>query len=130
MGLVLLDSHALLWSVTDADLLSEPARALIVDGETTVAASAASAWELAIKHHRGRLPSAEPLVREYFSVLARHRFVHLDISPLHALRAAELDHPHHDPFDRMLVAQAQLEDAVLISADEAVRGFPDTRTLW
>ena len=128
--ILLLDSHALLWAVTDPDTLSKRARVLLSDSSHTVFASAVSAWELSIKFALGKLPEAEALLSDYFGVLAHHRFLHLDITPLHALRAPQLAGVHKDPFDRMLAAQAILEGAALVSGDGEMRRFEGLTVEW
>lgn len=130
MGVVLLDSHVLLWAAGSPDLLSEKARDLIRDPDTIVLVSSATAWELAIKYYVGKLPAAGRIVQDFYGILARLKFQSLDITPLHALTAAKLSHPHRDPFDRMLIAQSMLEQIVLVSADEVIQSFPDVQWFW
>jgi len=108
---LLLDTHALLWWLADDSRLSAPARAAIARAHVTV--SAASAWEIAIKAAAGKLAAPEELeVR-----LDQERFVALAVSVPHALRAGELPRHHRDPFDRMLIAQAQLERLTIVTRD-------------
>ena len=119
---LLLDTHALLWWLADDPALSEPALAAIRTPETEVAVSAASAWEIAIKKALGKLDAPDDLLAQ----LEHHRFGCLAITAAHALLAGALPPHHHDPFDRMLVAQARAENLVLVTRDSrlALYGVP------
>jgi len=125
---VLLDTHALVWWVEGRDKLSTSARETIENADTVVLVSAASAWELAIKTRLGKFKSRE-LAEALDEQIAEEGFVPLSISIEHALRAGAFDSPHKDPFDRMLVAQAQLEDVSVISKDTAFDSFA-VRRIW
>jgi PIN domain nuclease of toxin-antitoxin system len=115
---VLLDTHALVWWLEGCEKLSAKARRTIEDADTVVLVSAASAWELAIKSRLGKFKSRE-LAYGLDEQLAEEGFVALPISIEHALRAGGLDSPQKDPFDRMLIAQAQIEIVPVISKDTA-----------
>lgn len=91
--------------------------------------SAASAWEIATKHRLGKLPSAAALVADIGGAIAAQGFAELPISLAHAERAGALPGPHRDPFDRMLIAQAMLDDLVLVSNDTAFDAY-GARRLW
>ena len=91
--------------------------------------SAASAWEIATKVRIGKLPSAVEVAADVAGCLARQRFEGLDITVLHAQRAGRLPGTHRDPFDRMLIAQAQIEDLPIVTNDEVFDGYGVTR-LW
>ena len=121
---LLLDTHAFLWWATDDPQLRTEARAAIASPDSFVAISAAVAWELEIKRARNKL-EAPPDLHEQ---LARHRFDELPITIEHALRAAALPHHHGDPFDRMLVAQAQLEGLTIVTRDRKISSY-DVPTL-
>ncbi len=125
----LLDTHTLLWWWSDDPRLSLAAREAIGNEDNLVLVSAASAWEIATKHRIGKLPGAEGLLVRFHDLVLADGFEHLPMSHLHALRAGTSAAAHRDPFDRMLAAQAQLEGAVLVSADAALRAFPVT-LLW
>jgi PIN domain nuclease of toxin-antitoxin system len=125
---VLLDTHALVWWVEGREKLSAKAREAIEDADTVVLVSAASAWELAIKSRLGKFKSRE-LAQGLEEQIQEEGFVALPISIEHALRAGALDSPHKDPFDRMLIAQAQIEDVSVISKDTAFDNFAVQR-LW
>ncbi len=125
----LLDTHALLWWLDGDERLSEPARAFIGDEDNVVLVSAASAWEIATKVRIGRLPGAVQVAAELGACLASQGFTGLAITLAHGLRAGGLPGPHRDPFDRMLIAQAQAEDLALIT-NETVFDAYGVRRLW
>jgi PIN domain nuclease of toxin-antitoxin system len=127
---LLLDTHALVWASSTPDRLSPTARTLIADAANPLVVSAASAWELAIKFRSGRFPTAEPLVRQFDAVCARIGATTLPMTSAHALRAGGLGWEHPDPFDRMLVAQALLENLTLITRDGAMRAVTGLSTAW
>ena len=114
---VLLDTHVLFFWALGSPRLSQRARRRIGDPSTEVLVSAASAWEIATKHRLGKLPGVETLLRDLDDVLTSQGFCALPISVEHARRAGLLTHPHKDPFDRMLAAQALTEDVPLVSLD-------------
>ena len=127
---VLLDTHAFLWWTTrNGALLSDRARDLLADGETQVAFSIVSAWEIAIKAGAGRLELPLPADQYVPDRLRKHGFELLAIDLAHALHAGSLPRIHADPFDRMLVAQAQVEGIPLITADPAI-GRYDVEVIW
>ena len=125
----LLDTHTFLWWITDDTRLSPRARKLIVDGHNRLFFSAASGWEIAIKARLGRLgfptePSAfipKQLAQNSIGVLP----VHLS----HALHVYGLPGHHRDPFDRILIAQSQLEDLPILTADPLVAQY-EVDTIW
>jgi len=116
---LLLDTHVLIWAVAEPERIPAPLRNTIADGGTDVLVSTASAWEIAIKTSLGRLELA-PVDDE---LLARFRFRHYPIALRHAAALAELPRHHHDPFDRMLVCQALVDDLALASADPALGAY-------
>jgi PIN domain nuclease of toxin-antitoxin system len=126
---LLLDTHALLWWFSDDPSLSSSARTLIARSSSTVFVSAASAWEISTKFGLGKLPSADELVSDFAGYLARERFETMPILIEHAVRAGLLPGPHKDPFDRMLIAQAQAEGMPIISNDRAFDNY-SIRRLW
>jgi PIN domain nuclease of toxin-antitoxin system len=91
--------------------------------------SAASAWEIAIKHRIGTLPEAGLLLRDFGGVIAAQGFAELSIDVSHALDAGSLDIAHRDPFGRMLIAQARAEALTLVS-NERVFDLPGVARLW
>jgi PIN domain nuclease of toxin-antitoxin system len=126
---VLIDTHALLWWLTDDPALPASARNHIARAGNTVLVSAASAWEIATKFRIGKLPDAGDLLAGFAGYLAREHFESLPISTDHAVRAGLLLGPHEDPFDRMLIAQAQAENLPILSNDAAFDTY-SIRRLW
>ena len=126
---LLLDTHALIWWLAGDDALSRRAREAIADEDNAVAISAASAMEVATKFRIGKLPDAALLAQEFEAVIAEQGFDELAISVHHARLAGEMNIPHKDPFDRLLIAQAQAEDMVLVSNEALFDGFAVNR-LW
>ncbi len=116
---LLLDTHALIWALEDNPTLSPAARAAIIDGRNMVFVSAATVWEIAIKRALGKLNAPDNLLEE----LEKHRFTPLDISAIHADQAGRLPPIHQDSFDRMLIAQAQVERLVLVTRDASIRQY-------
>ena len=125
----LLDTHALLWWLDGDKRLSKPARDFIGEEANTVFVSAASAWEIATKVRIGKLPGAAEIASNLASCMASQGFTELPISLADGARAGNLPGPHRDPFDRMLIAQAQAHDLPLIS-NEAVFDDYGIRRLW
>ena len=125
----LLDSHVLLWWWFEPERLSQAVQILLADPATTVLVSAASVWELSLKHHQGRLPELQQAIGELPGLLQADGFQPLPIALAHGLRAGAYSQPHRDPFDRMLAAQAELERLVLLTADPQLSTFP-CHTLW
>jgi PIN domain nuclease of toxin-antitoxin system len=125
----LLDTHALLWWLDGDRRLPRTARTLIANGETVVFVSAASAWEITTKARLGKLPGATDVAGDVAAAVSGQAFVPLDITLLHAQRAGRLDSPHRDPFDRMLIAQAQIEGLPIVSGDDVFDAFGVER-IW
>jgi PIN domain nuclease of toxin-antitoxin system len=94
-----------------------------------VLVSAASVWELSLKHHQGKLPELSGAIADLTGLLQADGFEGLPISLAHGLRAGGYSQPHRDPFDRMLAAQAELDRLVLLTADPQLSTFP-CQTLW
>ena len=117
---LLIDTHVLLWAVDDDPSLSRAARAAITDGHNVVFVSAATAWEITIKKALGKLQAP---TGTYLEELRRHRFTPLDITTEHALAVETLPPHHADPFDRMLVAQAQVEKLTLVTRDARLKDY-------
>lgn len=126
---LLLDTHALIWWLAGDEALSSRAREAITDEANSIAVSAASAMEVATKFRIGKLPDAALLAQNFETIIADQGFSELPISLRHALRAGEMNIAHKDPFDRLLIAQAQAEDMVLVSNEALFDGFAVKR-LW
>ena len=120
---LLLDTHALIWWLAGDDALSSQAREAIGDEANAVAVSAASAMEVATKFRIGKLSHAALLAQEFEGIIAAQGFTELAISVRHARLAGEMNIDHKDPFDRLLVAQAQSEGMLLVSNESLFDGF-------
>jgi PIN domain nuclease of toxin-antitoxin system len=125
----LLDTHTFLWWIIDDPQLSEKARELIGNGHNTLYWSAASSWEVSIKYALGRLPLPESPEQFLPAEIEKNRIESLPIIDAHAFRAGQLPHHHRDPFDRMLVAQAQAESLTLLSDDQQL-SYYDVEIQW
>jgi len=125
----LLDTHALLWWFSDDPALTRPVRKIIGDMKNTVVVSAASAWEIATKVRLGKLPTGAGLAADFTGYIEREYFQLLPISVEHALRAGLLPGSHGDPFDRMLIAQAQAENLPILSKEVIFDAF-GLRRIW
>ena len=122
---LLLDTHVALWAITDSPKLPQKARELIQSPKTTVWISSASMWEIAIKHALGKddKPVSSQDAMCYFRE-SGYRFLAIDVE--HAVAVEELAAHHHDPFDRILVAQALVEPMRLMTHDPLVALYSDT----
>jgi PIN domain nuclease of toxin-antitoxin system len=117
---LLLDTHVWLWWLSDDRRLGRRARQALADPRAEVYVSAASAWEIAIKMALGKLRVQKA---DLEAEIAANGFLDLPIRTRHALLAGRLAPRHEDPFDRMLVAQAQVEDLAVVSADPVFEGY-------
>jgi PIN domain nuclease of toxin-antitoxin system len=126
---LLLDTHALLWWLDGDRSLTRRAKAAINDEDNVILVSAASAWEITTKSRLGKLPGAEAVAADVVGAVASQGFSSLDITMLHAQRAGRLPGAHRDPFDRMLIAQAQLDDLAIVSNETAFDAYGVAR-LW
>ena len=115
---LLLDTHTLLWWLSDDPALPSLARKNIGSRVHTIYVSAATAWEIATKYRIGKLPQGAELASRFDSILASESFESLPISTALGVRAGLLPGPHRDPFDRMLIAQAHSENLTLVSNDK------------
>lgn len=125
----LLDTHTFLWWIGDDQRLSERAREIIRDPANEIVFSAASAWEIAIKARIGRIAFQQDLTTFIPEQLHINGFAKLSIEVRHTLRVAMLPALHRDPFDRILVAQAMLEELPLLSRDAAIARY-DVPIIW
>jgi len=125
---LLLDTHALIWWALDDPALPKHVRAKIARSEHVIV-SAASAWEMAIKVALGKLPAAIDLVSDFEETVTRRGFQVIPITASHGIRAGLLPGPHKDPFDRMLIAQAQAENLIIVSNDLVFDRY-GVRRLW
>ena len=127
---LLLDTHTLLWWFTNDERLSHPARAAIGDEANHIFVSAASAWEISIRHRLGRLTEAAGAVTRFDELVAADGFEHLPIRHYHALKAGGYAQAHADPVDRMLAAQCELEDLQIVSRDKVFSELFGVKALW
>ncbi len=125
---VLVDTHAVIWWFEGATGLSKRAATIIASSGNLVLISAAVGWELAIKVNLGKF-NTPSLVQGLHGLIEREGFAELPISLEHAIRAGLLPLHHRDPFDRLLVAQAQAMGAPILSADRALDAY-DVRRIW
>jgi PIN domain nuclease of toxin-antitoxin system len=127
----LADTNTFVWVCVDVPHLSPAAREFIEDGANEILLSAASAWEIAIKAAKGpgHLGLPEPAPEFVNSRMAKHGFQPLPITMNHALLAGSLPPFHRDPFDRLLVAQAQIERLPIITSDPDISRY-DVEVLW
>mgnify|MGYP000190910909 CR=1 FL=1 len=116
---LLLDTHTFLWWLGDAPQLGSEARDRIADASNTVFVSAATGWEIGIKKALGKLRAPDDLD----GVVEQEGFTHLPVTFFHGEQAGALPAVHRDPFDRMLVAQAQAEGLRIITRDSQIRAY-------
>lgn len=119
----LLDTHAFLWWIADSKLLSDRARDIISDGANTLYLSAASGWEIAIKAGLGRIRLPQNPQGFISRQLSANSIESLPIQMSHALQTFALPLHHRDPFDRIIVAQAQLEKMTVLSSDPQIARY-------
>jgi PIN domain nuclease of toxin-antitoxin system len=126
---LLLDTCTFLWIVGGARELSARAREAFADPANEAVLSAASAWEIAVKHRLGRLPLPQAPDEFVPAQRAAHGIEPLPLNEEAALHVAKLPDLHRDPFDRMLVAQALVGGLVLLTPDDSIRQYP-VRAFW
>ena len=129
MPRILLDTHVLLWWLDGDKRLVRKSRQLIQSEANEILVSAASVWEITTKARIGKLPGALDVAADVPACIVDQGFSSLSISVEHAQIAGNLPGPHRDPFDRMLIAQAQAERIAIISIDDALDGYGVTR-IW
>lgn len=117
---LLLDTNALFWTLIEPKRLSRRAASTIEDESNDVFVSVVSAWEIGVKRAKGKLDMPSALG----PMLSETRFEVLPVTLAHALAVEALPHRHHDPFDRILVAQAQVENLVMVTSDREMRRYP------
>lgn len=123
MSGILLDTHAWLWFISEPARLPTGVAVALCDGKNPVHLSVASLWEVAIKHARGRLPLPLSL-GDFFARYTDAAGLQLvGIRPEHVIATAALPHLHGDPFDRMLVARAQVERLTIVTADSKIGAY-------
>jgi len=132
MGTVnyLLDTHTFLWAVRGNPKLSSEAVKIIEDMDVQLFLSAVSAYEILNKHRIGKLTEFNDVVDNYFDFVDKLSVVELPINARHAHYAGGLKWEHRDPFDRLLAAQASLENLTLITNDPAFNSLPWLSVVW
>ena len=126
---LLLDSHAFVWFVLGHSRCSSRARRAIEDADTDIFFSAVTAWEIATKVRAGKWPEAAGLLADCQSILTANQFEPLAITVEHGRVAGRLEGQHRDPFDRMLAAQAIVEDLHVVTADPALHDL-GAKVIW
>ena len=126
---LLLDTHTLIWWLFDDPKLPTTSRRMIADPGNEILISSGSAWEIATKRRRGKLPGAGDLADRFEHYLSASRFTSLPVTVAHALAAGRLPGPHKDPFDRLLIAQCRLEDLAIVTADPISSDY-GTPVIW
>lgn len=126
---LLVDTHAMLWWLRDDARLSRRARTILKDGANTLVWSVASSWEIAVKLRTGKLALDRPLERLYADLVTDQGVEVLPIGHEHCARLAELPLHHRDPFDRMLIVQAQNARLPVLTADPKLSAY-DVELVW
>jgi PIN domain nuclease of toxin-antitoxin system len=126
---VLVDTHCWLWALAHPEALNTEAAALLGDGETEVVFSAASVWEIAIKSALGKLRVSTIDSDSLFDILEHQSVTRLPILHNHARQVASLPPHHGDPFDRLLIAQAQIENLPIMTADDQFLRY-EIEVIW
>ena len=121
---ILLDTHVFLWWLFDDSCTPAGLKNSLKDVENEVFVSAASVWEIATKYRLGKLPQAGAVAKNVPPWIVRAGFKPLNVTPAHAQLAGAWEIDHRDPFDRMLAAQAKIEDLGLASVDKRMALFP------
>lgn len=125
----LLDTHTLIWFISGDNQLSTRCRKLIEDSNNEIYLSIASLWEMAIKHSIGKLNLSQPFNKLFPLQLIENDILLLGITLDHLYDVCDLPLHHRDPFDRIMVSQARIEDLQLISADSMLDGY-DIQRVW
>lgn len=126
---LLLDTQVFLWWIVDEESLSDHARNLMRDGSNILFLSAASAWEIAIKASIGRLDIGGEPAQVIAEQMAANAIQPLPIQVSHALHTYDLPAHHRDPFDRLLIAQSQVENLPILTADRLISRY-EVNTVW
>jgi len=126
----LLDTHTLLWATRDIEKLSGTALAVIEDTDSMLFVSSVSGYEIMFKHYMGKLTGYSYVADNFFEILGTLDVIELPVNMRHAHFAGTIDWTHRDPFDRLLVAQAHVENMIMITDDTAIKSLPWVNTLW
>ncbi len=126
---LLLDTHTFIWLANEPELLSQEAHDLIADTSNTIILSAVSSWEMQIKVQIGKLDLGKNLAEIIAEQQEQNSIVILPVALAHTLKIADLPLHHKDPFDRLLIAQALVEDMTILSKDAAFKNY-DAKVVW
>jgi len=126
----LLDTHTFLWAVRGSSKLSSTAIKVIENMSVPIFVSAVSAFEIMNKYRIGKLPEFDDIAKDYFSFINRLGAISLSVSEQHAHFAGKFEWSHRDPFDRLLAAQASVDNLTLITNDEVFQTLPWVNVLW
>jgi len=125
----LLDTMIWLWSIDSVEKINQACRDLLENGQVEIYFSAASAWELSIKAGLGKLRLPGPPARCIPAFIAKQGLLPLPITNLHAVKVYDLPPHHQDPFDRLIIAQAIVEDLVVMTSDRDFRKY-SVEVIW
>lgn len=128
--MILLDTCSLLWLSSDPDRFSDRARSLVIEFKDHLHASAASAWEMALKKRKGKLDFPLPVLDWFGQTLDRHGILEIPVSSSIAVKSAELPFLHSDPVDRILIATAFEKNLILLTPDRLISQYPGIRCEW
>jgi PIN domain nuclease of toxin-antitoxin system len=126
---LLLDTHALLWWYSDDPALPKSCRTLVTRPDSSIFVSAVAAWEIATRFRLGKLSSASELIQDFGGYLDREKFASLPVSHEHGIRAGMLWGLHRDPFDRMLMAQAEMQKLFIVRNEKIFDQY-GLRRVW
>jgi PIN domain nuclease of toxin-antitoxin system len=126
---ILIDTGCWLWSLADPEHLNERARELLSDPRQDLFLSSASSWEISIKAGLGKLQLPESPAKYVPARMAALNIQGLPVEHVHALRVFALPPHHRDPFDRILIAQAQIEKMTILTADRSFKPY-DVKLIW
>jgi PIN domain nuclease of toxin-antitoxin system len=126
---LLLDTHALLWRYSDDPALPKSCRTLVTRPDSSIFVSAVAAWEIATRFRLGKLSSASELIQDFGGYLDREKFASLPVSHEHGIRAGMLRGLHRDPFDRMLMAQAEMQKLFIVRNEKIFDQY-GLRRVW
>jgi len=127
---ILLDTCTFLWCCGESKRLSEKARQIFVDAENDIFLSAVSTWEISIKYGLGYLDLPSPPSRFVPVARTKHRIDFLALEETATLRLPDLPMHHKDPFDRMLVCQAEIHDMIILTPDPLIKKYNSIKTIW
>ena len=126
----LLDTHTLLWAVRDEIKLGKNTLAILENMDNFIYISAVSAYEIMYKHQLGKLPQYEYFAENYFEIINKLSVNELPLNMKHTHFAGKLQWAHRDPFDRLLAAQAVVDNLILLTNDAVFNEWPYVNTMW